>query len=104
VYLTKLKNSKTLFALKYVTRSHVKQFTLQKHIQQEKAVLEKMDHPFVLQFYRSFKDKENIYFLTEYIQGMELFDAIRIIGTSMCLLFLRQDCSANQIPNSTSAP
>ena len=77
VYLTKLKNSPNLFALKYVTRGHVKAFQLQKHIQQEKAVLEKMDHPFVLQFFRSFKDSENIYFLTEYIQGIELFDAIR---------------------------
>lgn len=39
-----------------------------------------MDHEFILKFYRSFKDMENIYFLTEYIPGEELFDAIREIG------------------------
>lgn len=33
-----------------------------------------------MKFYRSYKDDENIYFLTEYIAGFELFDAIRIIG------------------------
>lgn len=33
-----------------------------------------------MKFYRSYKDNENIYFLTEYIPGMELFDAIRVIG------------------------
>ena len=39
-----------------------------------------MNHPFILNFFRSFKDTENIYFLTEYIPGIELFDAIRVIG------------------------
>ncbi|CAD8120025.1 unnamed protein product [Paramecium sonneborni] len=80
VYLCKFKEIETLFALKYVTRAHVQQFGIQKHIQQEKAVLELMDNPFILKFYRSYKDNENIYFLTEYIAGMELFDAIRVIG------------------------
>lgn len=39
-----------------------------------------MDHQNILKFYRSYKDRENIYFLTEFIPGMELFDAIRDIG------------------------
>lgn len=39
-----------------------------------------MDHVFIMKFHRSFKDNENIYFLTEYIAGVELFDAIRVIG------------------------
>lgn len=39
-----------------------------------------MDYPFIMRFYRSFKDQENLYFLTEHIPGIELFDAIRIIG------------------------
>lgn len=39
-----------------------------------------LDHPFIMRFYRSYKDDENIYFLTEFINGIELFDAIRIIG------------------------
>ena len=33
-----------------------------------------------MRFYRSYKDNENVYLLTEYIPGMELFDAIREIG------------------------
>ncbi|CAD8121760.1 unnamed protein product [Paramecium sonneborni] len=80
VYLCKDKNMDTLFALKYVTRAHIQQYGIQKHVQQEKAVLEIMNHQFILKFYRSFKDGENIYFLTEYIAGEELFDAIREIG------------------------
>lgn len=36
--------------------------------------------PFILSFVKSFDDQENLYFLTEVIKGMELFDVIREIG------------------------
>ena len=36
--------------------------------------------PFIMEFVRTFKDEFNIYFLVQYIQGMELFDVIRDIG------------------------
>ncbi len=33
-----------------------------------------------MEFVRSYKDEHYIYFLTELINGVELFDAIRLIG------------------------
>jgi cGMP-dependent protein kinase len=33
-----------------------------------------------MQFVRTFKDDISVYFLVEYIRGMELFDVIREIG------------------------
>lgn len=33
-----------------------------------------------MQYIRSFKDDAHIYFLVEYVRGMELFDVIRDIG------------------------
>jgi len=33
-----------------------------------------------MQLVRTFKDANHIYFLTEFIKGMELFDVIREIG------------------------
>ncbi len=38
------------------------------------------DCPFFVKYYRSFKDNYYIYFLTEYIEGKDLFDVIRTIG------------------------
>ena len=35
-----------------------------------------------MKFYKTFKDDKNVYFILEYIEGEELFDAIRVI----CLL------------------
>ena len=49
-------------------------------IQQEKKVMESIDFPFIMSFCRSFKDNSSIYFLIEYVRGMELFDVIRDIG------------------------
>ncbi len=37
-------------------------------------------HPFIMRFYRSFKDARCVYFLLEYIKGVELFDAISKMG------------------------
>ena len=33
-----------------------------------------------MKFLRTFKDKQSVYFLVEFIRGIELFDAIRDIG------------------------
>jgi len=33
-----------------------------------------------MKFYRTFTDEDNIYFVTEYIAGEELFSSIREIG------------------------
>jgi cGMP-dependent protein kinase len=33
-----------------------------------------------MQFIRTFKDENNVFFLIEYVRGMELFDVIREIG------------------------
>jgi cGMP-dependent protein kinase len=42
--------------------------------------LETVNFPLIMHFARSFKDNTYIYFLEEYIRGMELFDVIRDIG------------------------
>jgi cGMP-dependent protein kinase len=42
--------------------------------------LSQLSSPFIMEFIRSFKDEHYVYFLTEFINGIELFDAIRLIG------------------------
>jgi len=39
-----------------------------------------INFPFIMSFIRTFKDNLSVYFLVEYIKGMELFDVIREIG------------------------
>jgi len=47
----------------------------------EKKVLEVINFDkFIMKLIRTFKDEKNVYFLTSFIKGIELFDAIREIG------------------------
>ena len=55
---------------------------------------------------KSFEDPDNLYFLTEFIRGMELFDVIRDIGSYknkiIWELFFKKDCLERMIHNFTS--
>lgn len=80
VYMVIDSKSGRLYGMKCINKSSVVEQTLEKHLQQEKTVMEFTKHPMIMRFFRSFQDQYYIYFLLELIQGMELFDAIREIG------------------------
>lgn len=71
---------KSCYALKCISKQETIKTKLEKHLLNEKQALTTVSSPFVMEFIRSFKDDNYIYFLTEFINGMELFDAIRVIG------------------------
>jgi cGMP-dependent protein kinase len=50
------------------------------YISREKSILLKIDHPFIMKLVKTLKDSFNIYFISEYIRGKELFEVIREIG------------------------
>ncbi|CAD8115517.1 unnamed protein product [Paramecium sonneborni] len=55
VYLYQFKERETFFVLKQLTRTHLQYFEIQKHIQQEKARLEYMNNPVILNFLDSYQ-------------------------------------------------
>ncbi|CAK55705.1 unnamed protein product (macronuclear) [Paramecium tetraurelia] len=80
VYLVYNKLDKKTYALKCISKAQIIEQNLEKHLAQEKIALETVNFPLIMHFARSFKDNIYIYFLEEYIRGMELFDVIRDIG------------------------
>jgi cGMP-dependent protein kinase len=53
--------------------------------------MEQVDFPFIVKFYKSLKDSARIYFLLEYINGIEMFEVIRQIGllsSAQCRFFI----------------
>ena len=71
---------KDFYALKCISKQETLKSKLEKHLLNEKYALESVSSPFIMEYMRSYKDEHFIYFLTEFINGLELFDAIRIIG------------------------
>jgi len=80
VLLVTDQSKQNFYALKCISKQETIKTKLEKHLLNEKQALSTVSSPFVMEFIRSFKDEHYIYFLTEFINGMELFDAIRVIG------------------------
>ncbi|KAM3137532.1 hypothetical protein pb186bvf_010322 [Paramecium bursaria] len=80
VYLVQNKTDKKLYALKCISKAQIIEQNLEKHLAQEKIALQAVQFPLIMHFIKSFKDQNYIYFVEEYIKGMELFDVIREIG------------------------
>lgn len=81
VYLVKAKYNQQLYVLKAFNKNQITEQTLEKYLQQEKQVLELVNYPFIISYMKTFRDQYDVYFLLEYVKGMELFDVIRDIGT-----------------------
>lgn len=74
VALCKDLKSKNNFAMKSIQKSLISRFDIETHILSEKKTLMFMDHPFVVHLYKTFNSDTRVYFLLEYIQGIEFFD------------------------------
>jgi len=68
------------YALKCVSKSVVVQQRQQRSISIEREINAQCYHPCIMQFIKTFQDSKNVYFLTEFLGGGELFYAIREIG------------------------
>ena len=69
-----------LYALKTITKKKAQAYKIENHLLLEKNVLLSLDHSFVLKLIKTFKDSKRVYFLTEYVKGIDLFDVIRILN------------------------
>ena len=80
VFLTVHKTKGMLYALKTVDRKKIEVYDIQENVALERKVLLELDHIFILKLVRTFQDKFRLYFLLEFIKGMDLFDVLHQLG------------------------
>ena len=80
VYLSAHREKGTVYALKSVVREKIDKFMIHESIKNERNLLLNIDNTMIMKLVKTFKDPQRIYFLMEYIHGIDLFDAIREIG------------------------
>eukprot|EP00928_Gymnodinium_smaydae_P032775 TRINITY_DN23653_c0_g1_i2.p2 TRINITY_DN23653_c0_g1~~TRINITY_DN23653_c0_g1_i2.p2 ORF type:complete len:336 (-),score=78.86 TRINITY_DN23653_c0_g1_i2:68-1075(-) len=68
------------YALKCVKKLHVVRQGQERSMLMERDVNAQCYHPCIVQFIKTFQDAHNVYFLTEFLGGGDLFSAIRQIG------------------------
>ncbi|XP_036620285.1 cGMP-dependent protein kinase 2 isoform X1 [Trichosurus vulpecula] len=81
VELVKVKNENVAFAMKCIRKKHIVDTKQQEHIYSEKKILEEMCSPFIVKFYRTFKDRKYVYMLLEACLGGELWSILRDRGS-----------------------
>ncbi|OMJ88917.1 hypothetical protein SteCoe_9022 [Stentor coeruleus] len=74
VYLCADKEKKSLYALKSVTRQKIAAYELYENLNTERSILMKIDHLMIVKLVKTFKDNLRVYFLMEFVRGIDLFD------------------------------
>ncbi|KAI8837673.1 kinase-like domain-containing protein [Chytriomyces cf. hyalinus JEL632] len=72
VRVVKAKTSKSLFALKYIDKRQCIQMHAIQNIFRERAILEDLNHPFIVNLNYAFQDNVNLYFVLDLKTGGDL--------------------------------
>ena len=80
VFLTVHRSKRKLYALKTVDRRKITAYEIEENVVLERKILLQLDHVLIMKLVKTFKDSKRLYFLLEYIEGMDLFDVLRKLG------------------------
>ena len=86
VHLVKQKTGGKFMAMKVLKKAEIVRMKQVEHTVNEKAILEQLDHPFLISMYGTMQDCSNIYFVMEFVQGGELFSYLRRCGVGLRLV------------------
>jgi CRP-like cAMP-binding protein len=71
------KKTGQVYALKMLQKQQIAALKQQKNIQNERDILWRVDHPFIIRLYDTYKDRDRLYMLLEIVQGGELFGRLQ---------------------------
>ena len=73
VFLVKFKSNNQFYAMKILDKKTVVSYNQEEHTKSERDLMVKVDCPFIIDIKFAFQDKQNLYLLTEFMPGGELF-------------------------------
>ena len=68
------------YAMKVLRKSEIVRLKQVEHINSERAILDRIRHPFIVELYATYQDNLNVYMLLSYIPGGEMFSHLRRAG------------------------
>lgn len=69
-----------LFTLKTMSRKQIVDNNIQENLTLERKILMSIDHVLILKLVKTFKDSKRVYFLTELVRGLDLFDVLSLLN------------------------
>ena len=90
VHLVQSKRNTKYYAMKVLKKSEVVRLKQVEHTNNEKHILEQVNHPFLVNLWGTFQDSANLYMVMDYVAGGELFSVLRksqVVILSLSLFF-----------------
>jgi len=77
LFLAKSNENGTFYSLKCVHRKKISMWGIEDQLALERKILLQLDHCMIIKLVKTFKDSERLYFLLEYVRGIEMFELLK---------------------------
>lgn len=77
VHLVKSKHNQRFYAIKVLKKAQVVRMKQVEHTNDERRMLAKVKHPFLITLWGTFNDSKNLYMVMDFVEGGELFSLLR---------------------------
>ncbi|KAG0365183.1 camp-dependent protein kinase catalytic subunit [Gamsiella multidivaricata] len=77
VHLVQSRFNSRFYAMKVLKKSEIVRLRQIEHTNNEKMILERVEHPFLINMWGTFQDVRNLYMVMDYVVGGELFSVLR---------------------------
>lgn len=86
VHLVQSKHNQRFYAVKVLKKAQVVKMKQVEHTNDERRMLQKVKHPFLITLWGTFQDSKNLYMVMDFIEGGELFSLLR--KSQVCILYM----------------
>ncbi|KAF2144331.1 uncharacterized protein K452DRAFT_156955 [Aplosporella prunicola CBS 121167] len=77
VHLVQSKHNQRYYAIKVLKKAQVVKMKQVEHTNDERRMLQKVKHPFLITLWGTFQDSKNLYMVMDFVEGGELFSLLR---------------------------
>jgi len=77
VHLVQSRHNLRFYAVKVLKKAQVVKMKQVEHTNDERRMLQKVKHPFLITLWGTFQDGKNLYMVMDFIEGGELFSLLR---------------------------
>ena len=92
VHLVQSKHNQRFYAIKVLKKQQVVKMKQVEHTNDERRMLQKVKHPFLITLWGTFQDSKNLYMVMDFVEGGELFSLLR--KSQVSPIALLANCSA----------
>ena len=98
VHLVQSKHNQRFYAVKVLKKQQVVKMKQVEHTNDERKMLGRVKHPFLITLWGTFQDSKNLYMVMDFVEGGELFSLLR--KSQVC----RPCCPAQQLNDGVMFP